>query len=369
MTRVLIIGAGPAGLAAARAARRAPDTQVTLIDDNPSAGGQIWRGEPHTIEGVETHFGSAVFALQQLTFDKLILATGARELFLPFPGWTLPHVMGAGGLQALVKGGFTVSGKRIVVAGTGPLLLAVAAYLRSRGATIACIAEQALASRVLPFVLRSGKLWQGVKLRAQLAGVPYRMGSWIESTRPGEVTLHVNGKSRNEPTDLVAAAFGLWPNTELAQLAGCRLNGPFVEVDACQRTSIPNIYCAGEPTGIGGVDKAQLEGEIAGCHATGQAAPKPPDRAFVDSLARAFALREEVKQLAANETIVCRCEDVSMGELRRFPNWREAKLQTRCGMGPCQGRICGPALHTILGSPLPTVREPAFPVSIGSLLP
>ncbi|MGA9568709.1 MAG: FAD-dependent oxidoreductase, partial [Candidatus Acidiferrales bacterium] len=165
---VAVVGAGPAGIAAALAAADSGRT-VGLIDDNPAAGGQIWRAayssaRPSASQiwfdrlnksAVQIVRGARVFhaatgelaaetgdSAIQISYGKLILATGARELFLPFPGWTLPNVMGAGGLQALVKSGLDISGKRIVIAGTGPLLLAVAAYARKCGAKVIGICEQ-----------------------------------------------------------------------------------------------------------------------------------------------------------------------------------------------------------------------------------
>jgi NADPH-dependent 2,4-dienoyl-CoA reductase/sulfur reductase-like enzyme len=157
---VLVIGAGPAGMAATRAHQSG--ARVAMIDDNGSAGGQIWRGMrnlPLETPGIETLFGTQVIApgsrertllledarkAFELGFDNLILATGARELFLPFPGWTLPGVMGAGGLRALVKSGMEIRGKSVVIAGSGPLLLAVAAHLRKAGARICGRLERAL---------------------------------------------------------------------------------------------------------------------------------------------------------------------------------------------------------------------------------
>ena len=154
-TDILIVGAGPAGLAAAVSAS-AHKQSVTILDDNPHPGGQIWRGEaqtPHNqlaagwlkrVSATNAQFinGARIFAQAEnkallaetpygtlaLCYQKLILATGARERFLPFPGWTLPNVLGAGGLQALVKSGLPIADKRVIVAGSGPLLLAVAAY-------------------------------------------------------------------------------------------------------------------------------------------------------------------------------------------------------------------------------------------------
>jgi len=164
---VLVVGGGPAGIAAACCAAEAK-LRVAVVDDNPALGGQIWRGEPASpgtsqsatwyqrVARLPVHIiaGTRVFApvgprtlmaesedgVCELAFRKLILAPGARERFLPFPGWTLPNVIGAGGLQALVRSGLDIRGKKVVVAGTGPLLLAVAAHLREWGAEICLIA-------------------------------------------------------------------------------------------------------------------------------------------------------------------------------------------------------------------------------------
>src|ERR1044072_4402172 len=199
MNAPLVVGAGPAGLAAAYRAAQA-GLRVIVIDDNPAAGGQIWRGEEvkpasreaqawfEKIRSVDIQFvnGARVFqqlhpgtllaetskGVRELNYKNLVLATGARERFLPFPGWTLPNVMGAGGLQALVKTGLPIEGKRVVVAGSGPLLLAVAAYLRGRGAEVLLIAEQASSFHLVRFVVGLvGKMSQAVDLKRQLRGV------------------------------------------------------------------------------------------------------------------------------------------------------------------------------------------------------
>jgi hypothetical protein len=135
------------------------------------------------------------------------------------------------------------------------------------------------------------------------------------------------------------------------------------------------VLSAGEATGIGGVEVALLEGQIAGLVALGkldEARKLFParDRAqrFANALNRAYALREELKQLPQPETMVCRCEDVTWAQLQAQPSWRAAKLQTRCGMGPCQGRVCGPALEFLLGWQVESLRPPLFPTNIGSLL-
>jgi len=294
---------------------------------------------------------------------KIILATGARELFLPFPGWTSQGVFGAGGLQSLVKSGFSVKGKRVMVAGSGPLLLAVAATLRKQGARVVGIAEQAPLGRILPFLWRyPAKLPQAAGLKARLLGVRHWTGTWPVRFDEGVVTLSSGKKLR---VDYLACGFGLVPNTEVAQLLGCRLDDGFVAVDSRQETTVPGVYCAGEPTGIGGLDKALEEGERAGAAATGQALARRRTHsgAFVRDLAAAFHLDPRLFDLAEPGTIVCRCEDVTQDSLRSYREWREAKLLTRCGMGACQGRICGPITNCLFGWTAGSVRPPLVPVA------
>jgi hypothetical protein len=162
---------------------------------------------------------------------------------------------------------------------------------------------------------------------------------------------------------------------ELPLALGCELKDGLVSVDASQTTSVPNVYCAGEPTGIGGADSALVEGQIAGYAASGQATRaealfgrRDPWHRFRSAMAQAFALRPELRSLATDDTLICRCEDVSFGRLRHFEDWREAKLHSRCGMGPCQGRICGPAAKAILGWGMESVRPPVCPARVSSLI-
>ena len=417
---ILVVGAGPAGLAAATAAAGA-GRSVALLDENPAVGGQIWRaavGPSHPdrvksqavakfvasgatlfsgrqimdadASGTLSAWVSSSQTLETFRFDKLILATGARERFLPFPGWTLPGVFGAGGLQALVRGGYDIRGKRVVVAGTGPLLLAVAAHLKQDGAIVVMIAEQAPLSRLVSFgrtlLSHPAKLMQGMRLRAQLAGTPYRTGCWpVRAEGEGSVrsvTFTNGSRTWTEPCDLLACGFHLVPNVELAMLLGCDIEQTGVKVDAEQRTSLPNIYCAGEPTGIAGLDAAMLQGQIAGLSAAGQAmsatqlhGKRDAQTAFGRAMDRTFALRDELRTLAQPDTIVCRCEDVSFGQVQAEAQqqvtaqaaWTNAKLQTRCGMGSCQGRVCGPALNALFGWRNMSVRSPLFPVPIAAL--
>lgn len=407
---VLVVGGGPAGIAAACCAAEA-GLRVAIADDNPALGGQIWRGEhasPSTKEAaswyqrlkalsVEHLAGARVFAqadahtlvaetdsgVCELSFRCLILATGARERFLPFPGWTLPNVMGAGGLQALAKSGWNVRGRKVVVAGTGPLLLAVAAHLRQYGADIRLVAEQTSRRRLLAFALglwrQPSKFKDALSLRRQLLGVPY-LTSCLPIAAAGKhklesVTLRRGAKTWSVPCDYLACGFHLVPNTELAALLGCAVENGKVRVDDLQQTTVLGVYCAGEPTGIGGLELSLVEGQIAGYAAAGRPdsarrlfAKRHKMRRFAAALERAFALRPELKELPQPETLVCRCEDVSLSLLREHASWRAAKLLTRCGMGPCQGRVCGPALEFLLDWKPESVRPPVFPARVESLI-
>lgn len=410
---ILIIGAGPAGLAAARAASQSPDKPtITLVDENGQIGGQIWRRSApswaqdlvsgankhrlrilHQTAVVEPLKGGALLAVKQgqnepihLSYRWLILAVGARELFLPFPGWTLPGVMGAGGAQAMCKAGMGVRGKKVVVAGSGPLLLAVASYLKQHGAVIPAIVEQTSGANIRGFAMglwrTPGKLIQGIKLRASLLGVPYWTDAWptrAEGTGKLESVTIARASGGNLRTktleaDILACGFGLVPNTQLAALIGCEIRSGVVFVDEFQHTTMGEILCAGEPTGIGGVETALIEGEIAGLVASNQKdaamrlrKSRQDARAFAARLNTAFALRPEVKTLAHDDTICCRCEDATFGQIRRYTSWRDAKLQARCGMGPCQGRVCGPLLREVLGFEPADARPPISPVQMGVL--
>ena len=406
---VLVVGGGPAGLAAAACASE-HGASTGIVEDNLRLGGQIWRpglGDAgaelaewsrRLISGrVEILCGARVFdspkhnilhaetdrGIVSIEYRKLILATGARERFLPFPGWTFPNVMGTGALQAFVKSGFPIAGKRVVVAGTGPLLLAVAAYLRGKGAEIVTICEQAsrasLAKFGLSLLVHRKKIAQGLALRKELAGVPFRTGCWPIAAAGAGVLKSVlisNGtRSQKVDCDFLACGFHLVPNTELPTRLGCRLRDGFVEVDPLQQTSVPGVYCAGEPTGIGGVELAVAEGQIAGLAGAGRDdaaerlfGERQKLRKFADALRRTFALRPELKTYCLPETIVCRCEDVTYARLKPYSSWRTAKLQSRCGMGPCQGRVCGPATEFLFGWSQDSIRPPVFPTRVESLV-
>jgi D-hydroxyproline dehydrogenase subunit alpha len=411
---VLVVGAGPAGLAAAYRAAQS-GRRVAVVDDNPGVGGQIWRGKTTSrnarvwferIRSVDIQFinGARVFGQSQpgmllaetsdgvctLSYTNLILATGARERFLPFPGWTLPNVMGAGGLQALVKTGLPIEGKRVVVAGSGPLLLAVAAYLRGHGADVLLIAEQASSLQLARFgvglIQWKGKLSEAWALKkefsrkdAKAQSLRYLSGCWVLAAHGDDklegMTLSRGGKRWRVACDYLACGFHLVPNVELAELLGCGVESGSVRVDEFQQTTVGQVYSAGESTGIGGLELSLVEGEIAGLAVAEKldAARKmfpvrQKQKRFAELLNRTFALRGELKQLVEPQTIVCRCEDVTFDRLRAHDSWRAAKLQTRCGMGPCQGRVCGSAVEFLFGWRAESVRPPVLPVRVESLI-
>jgi NADPH-dependent 2,4-dienoyl-CoA reductase/sulfur reductase-like enzyme len=254
--------------------------------------------------------------------------------------------------------------------------------MRSHGANLRLIAEQADQKSLMRFgmslVGHPGKLMQAIQFRAGLLGTRYLNSCWpIAADGQGQlesVTLYRGGKTWREPCDYLACGFGLIPNVELPLLLGCRLSDTGVQVDELQQTSVAGVYCAGEVTGIGGLDLSLVEGEIAGYAAAGKPEAARPffgaresHRRFAVALERAFALREELKNLPQDDTLVCRCEDVTFERVRQRSGWRDAKLQTRCGMGPCQGRVCGGAVEFLLGWKSESVRPPVFPARIDSL--
>jgi NADPH-dependent 2,4-dienoyl-CoA reductase/sulfur reductase-like enzyme len=404
---LLIIGAGPAGMSAALAAASS-GARIVLLDDNPLPGGQIWRDGPQAhlpkqarqlrerlaaSGNIHRHSGTRVIACSGprqllvenadrgwlIDYDKLILCTGARELLLPFPGWTLPGVTGAGGLQALIKGGLPVRGERLVIAGSGPLLLASAATARHNGAQVLRIAEQAASAAVAGFAVQlprwPGKLVQSLTLFDR----QYRTGTHVVAALGEEklegVRLRQQGKIIELACDRLACGFGLIPNTQLGQALGCELAGTALAVDAWQATTLADHYAAGECTGFGGSERALVEGAIAGHAAVGNSAAAEqlwPRRArwqgFARALNSAFRLDPQLKALAHADTLVCRCEDVPYAAIAGHTDWRSAKLASRCGMGACQGRVCGGALQYLFDWQPSAPRPPFSPARIETLL-
>jgi NADPH-dependent 2,4-dienoyl-CoA reductase/sulfur reductase-like enzyme len=428
---VVVVGAGPAGCTAALEAA-AHGASVLLLDEHTTVGGPIWRPGPGAqpprralrlamavdrsagiehlrgVQVVDARPAAAKGGEHELSLldrsgeplavraPAVVLACGSVERFVPFPGWTLPGVTGAGGLQSLVKGGLDVAGRRIVVAGTGPLLLSVAAFLKARGAEVVGPFEQAPARALRHFVgslaiSQPGRLLQAARL-AWTAGLPFgpRTDTWPiaalaqgqgDERRVGAVVLrHANGKTWQEPADLLACGFGLAPRIELAALLGCVVEtgegGARVACDERGATSVAGVHACGETTGIAGVDAAIVEGRIAGRAVVGNedgvreaVRGRMRTTRFAHLLERTFALRPELHDLPDATTTICRCEDVEWAAIRDGDHFdaRDAKLKTRCGMGVCQGKVCGPALEFLRGWRRDRIRPPLAPVPLAAL--
>ncbi|SAL29220.1 oxidoreductase [Caballeronia choica] len=410
---IVVIGAGPAGLRAAQVAVE-EGARVALIDDNPRAGGQIWRQGPGVVPpeplaqwlantapraNLTSMHGTKVIAAlggrrlllesgdapASIEYAQLILATGARERLLPFEGWTLPGVTGAGGLQALLKGGMPVDGERVVIAGSGPLLLAAASTARRRGADVRAVVEQAASHRVMRFgaslAATPGKLAQALSLLREIGWTRYRTGAVVVKAhgtkRVEAVTLREGARERCIDAERVACGYGLVPNVTLAEALGCALDSQgAIRVDDAQRTSVDGVLAAGECTGVGGMELARIEGALAAYAALGiddarvarDRRVRAHWRRFAARVAAAFELGEAACAQPSADTTLCRCEDVSIGAVAAHTNWRDAKLHTRCGMGPCQGRVCGAAAATLFGWDVSAPRPPFSPARIETLI-
>ena len=269
-----IVGGGPAGLSAAHTAVVA-GARVCLIDNDHAPGGQIWRGGPdkwtdpralevwtdlhahprfmhlrsaQVIGSVDSH--TLLLEVDdkpvRVDFERLLICSGARELFLPFPGWTLPGVTGAGGLQALIKGGMPVQDRRIVIAGSGPLLLPTAVTAMEAGAKVSAIVEHQglpqLSAFGMGLLLRhKEKFRQAASLFARLWKVPYLTGARIVEARGLDAVQSVvikTGRNQKEfACDFLAAGFGLVPDIDLACSLRCDIANDAIAVDSLQRTN------------------------------------------------------------------------------------------------------------------------------------
>jgi thioredoxin reductase len=335
------------------------------------------------------HRGAAV----ELLASRLVLAPGGYDRQLPIPGWDLPGVLAAGGAQALLKGNQVVPGRRVVVAGTGPFLLPVAAGLLARGAEVAAALEANDPRgwlRQLPAVMRNAaKLREGAAYAATLARhrTPYRTGHAVLAVhgdrRVEAVTVArldgewqvLAGTERQVECDTVALGWGFTPLLELPLMLGCAtavdVDGSLVvTVGDGQESSVPGVYAAGEATGVGGAALAVVEGAIAGVVASGG---RPNERllhrrtalrGFAAAMHAAYPVRDGWRGWLADDTLLCRCEEVAAGTVLAAVrdlgarDARTAKLLTRAGMGWCQGRVCGFALARLVSGEAGTAYDP-----------
>lgn len=460
---LVIVGGGPAGMAAALEARRA-GLSVALVDERPTLGGQIYKQPPvgfsvrrpaelgkeyragrpliertlrsgadiltgHVVWNIwgRGPFDVAVYepnrGARTIRTGRLVVATGAYDRPVAFPGWTLPGVLTAGGAQSLVKVQKVLPGERILMAGSGPLVLAFAVQLHQLGANVVAVLEAAprpgpadaarLVRAALPGCLPL--LREGIGYLAYLKrhGIPMLYGHAIaraEGTNEVEraVVTRVDREWRPMPgseqrwdVDTVCIGYGFFPSIEVPRLLGCALAydedlGGHVPVrDADCASSVSNVWIAGDGAGVDGSAVAIEEGRIAGiaaARAAGRLSSSEADARLAPRRARLRALRRfraalndvyrvgpGVYEWATDATVVCRCEEVTAGEIRdhilfdsRDPNM--VKSLTRVSMGLCQGRNCSRQIGAIFsratGRPLAELpplspRPPLKPVPIG----
>lgn len=408
---IVIIGAGPAGLAAAKAIVKAGG-RATILDASPRSGGQYWRhrdevsgykagrAQPY-LQGLvgnpalEFINGASVWSAEttsngykinflrngvetSLVAQKLIIATGAYDRSLPYPGWNQVGAMTPGGAQALLKGHGVVAGKAAIVAGTGPFLLPVATALAKAGARVKVYEAQSplrWALSPVALVLNPSKFFELIHYMRQLVKyrIPILFGCAVTSYQDGvaqvsKVSSSLSRKSSPSVAnscDLLAVGWGFTPDLSIGGALGCSqeltADGTVVfAVDAKQQSSQKNIWIAGEATGIGGADLALAEGEIAGLSAMGAAIPnrlrfkKFSKSNFARALQRSYPVGSGWQQWLTPETLICRCEEVTCQEILdsvsqlAADDVRTAKLFTRAGMGLCQGRICARAVSELI---------------------
>lgn len=389
------------------------------------AGHHVWTVERH--DGADTPW--TVHAVTGADGDgerpvrvrarSVLFATGAFERQLPFSGWTLPGVVGAAGAQAMLKSGLVLPGRRVVVAGSGPLLLAVAASLAAAGARVPTVVE---AAGYIPYARRphilaanpqklaeaavhgAALLWHGVRLRTRSAVTRVHGTDRVEGVTVSRLDRDwrpVRGTGRRIACDALAVGHGLVPQTELATSLGCATrrsrDGTYaLALDALQQTSVPGLWAAGETGGIGGAQLARVEGEIAGiavaARLRGGSGPaldgrvrelqrrRKRMRAFAAAMAAVHAPGPGWAEWLDDATEVCRCEEVRADAVREAVDVhgardaRTVKLLTRAGMGWCQGRVCGAAVACLAAGegtasrpPSPERRPLAVPVPLDVL--
>ncbi len=455
---VAIVGGGPAGIAAATELLEY-GARVTLIDEATNLGGQYYRqfsaakdvprgrdlddrhqaGQEKTgglshdnltvltetlVWGLFDNNELAIYRNNRaeiLRPDRIILATGAIERVAAFPGWTLPGVMTAGGVQAMISRDGVLPGTRFLVAGTGPLLLAVAVEIAEAGGQVVAIVEGSKATvplrHVHHFLRQMRRVKQGWDYRRALSrhGIPVLSGQVVTGVlgdshvREASVSSIdddwqvLDGESKSFAVDSVCLNFGFVASTELARMVGCEVTfdptrgGWYVVHDEEMRTTSPAVYVAGQSAGVGGADLATATGRLAGLSAahdlglatgpsyedqvSGAQSQVEQARSFSEVLNTIYKPGLGLADLATPETTICRCEEVLASSIdTAIANGaltvNAVKRATRCGMGPCQGRICAQLLTPYLerragvsqqSSGLITARPPIRPLPLRAL--
>ncbi len=429
---LIVVGAGPAGIAAAIEAAKAGVT-VTILDENEKPGGRIY-GQFHDgfklvntqflgpdyekgrmllaefdafREKIEYRKDALVFGLFEdrvlvfrqgdqggrLTFNKLIVSAGAYDRPVPFPGWTLPGVLTAGGAQALVKMQRVLPGKNLLFAGTGPLQLVVANQVLEGGGKVEAILEAGEIHNWIKLLKGFSRNWglltdglhyvQGIRK----AGVPIlrrhiileaRGDHQVEEAVIAEVDKDwraIEKTRRVLKVDAICMGYGLVPSVELTRLAGCQhryepyLGGWIPARNENMETSVTGVFAVGDGAGVAGSVMAMCEGRIAGIsvarslgHLSSKEAQKrkKPFRGDINKIQRLRDVLDRISyprpglfELATDDTIICRCEELTLRDIKNTIGkdtieMNELKRMTRMGMGRCQGRMCAPTVQEII---------------------
>lgn len=451
-----IIGAGPAGMAAALEAG-AGGLNVVVMDEQPAPGGQIWRNVEHLsgsrraqilgsaynrgagivsafrnapcrylpetrlwhLEEAEagfTLFHSCDDQARSLSARHVLLATGAQERPTPFPGWTVPGVMTLGAAQILLKTSGQLPTGKVWIAGSGPLVLLYAVQLLKAGGKLAGIIETGADvpfSKLAPLALKAlpqlGKLMKGLRWQVYLRrkGVAVHKGATLVRAEGEERLTHVlfcdsKGQTRREAADALLLHQGVIPSIHIPRALHCELGwNPSAhcfqpKVNEWGESSVKGLYIAGDGASIAGAEAAEARGRIAALgilHASGRL-PLSKTQAQAQPFRRALNWELRLRPLLealyppdpaiispADETLICRCEELTAGTIRDFarrgctdPN--HMKALTRCGMGPCQARQCGHSISQLISeiSDLKMdevgflrVRPPLKPLSLAEL--
>jgi D-hydroxyproline dehydrogenase subunit alpha len=457
---LVVVGGGPAGLAATTTARRF-GLSVALVDERPALGGQIYKQpgpgfevrEPRRLgreflrgrrlieaaerSGARVMLSTSAVAIQDdevvLVRDgehartvrgaRILMAPGAHDRPLVFPGWTLPGVLTAGGAQTLVKTQRVLPGERLVFAGSGPVALAFPAQLAHYGANVVLALEAGPAPGVRDLVrmasaargnvglLRDAALYRLELLRRRVPLRYRRVVVRAEGDGRVEDVVHarvdrdwrvIPGSEQRIAADVLCLGYGFFASVELLRLAGCDfvydedLGGPVAVVDRWLRTTAPRVLAAGDGAGVAGSLAAEDEGRLAALGAAADLGALPRDdaerraapararlrrsAAFRRALLPMHTVGAGVYELGTSDTIVCRCEEITLGELDRAidasADVSVVKGLTRAGMGLCQGKMCqrqvaARAAHRhgvpIASVGTPTPRLPVRPVPVGAM--
>ena len=447
----VVIGAGPAGISAsARLAEMG--LQVIMLDEQQRLGGQIYRniqqssqktrddmGDDYTRglnlalrfekSGAACCSGASVWDIEpdgyvyfskdhqskQIRANYIVIATGAMERPVPFPGWNLPGVMGAGAANNLAKEAGLTPDCNVVMAGSGPLLLLEACLLIKKGVKIQAILETTpkflsadAMLKVFSALKRIDFLKKGMKMVGDIkkSGVPHYKGITklraLGSDKVEGVEAYNGSQRLYYPADMLLAHFGVIPNNHIYRLLGCHLDWNheqrywYPRTDKWGRTNFDTVFAAGDGAGVKGALAAEYKGELAALeigHSLGiipkyerdlMAKPIEDELAF-DNHPRPFvdAVFAPVfsKDSFDDDTTICRCENIRIGDIRKaigegVREVNELKIVTRCGMGSCQGRMCGPAMAEITGAELALspnevgvlkIRPPLKPIPLGEV--